>query len=180
MDQLQLLQDLEKRTRFALERAKYYASLSEERLTTRPTEGQWNVLECVAHLNQYCGFYHPQLDKQLRNASGGNGTFTSGWLGNYMVKAVSPGADKKKMKTFKKTAPIGQDLDVSVIEVFIQHQNDFLDLLALAHDHNLQPKKIKTMMPLVKLRLGDALRVQAYHNHRHIEQADQVLANLGT
>jgi len=80
-----------------------------------------------------------------------------------------------KMKTFKSMNPNGSDLDVFIIDKFINQQKEMLDLLNRVRTVNLQ--KVKTSISIskwIKLRLGDTLRVVIYHNQRHLVQVGKV------
>lgn len=183
-----LLNDLKAKTELVLTEAKQLLTLSDERLKNRPASDKWNALECMEHLNLYGDFYLKEIEAQVlaaapdKNATG----FKSGFLGNKFALSLKPAkADKKlnSMKTFKDKNTLNQSLSKTSIERFMKQQERMLTLLKQAENVNLT--KIKTAISiskLLKLRLGDTLRVVIYHNERHLVQAKkaaEVLLRLG-
>jgi hypothetical protein len=63
----------------------------------------------------------------------------------------------------------------SAINEFIRQQKEILELLAQAAEVNLT-KTITSLTNLIRLRLGDTLRVVVYHNWRNVEQVMVVRA----
>ena len=85
-----------------------------------------------------------------------------------MTKMQSPG-DK---------VPSKSSYDKSIINDFIDQQKEFLDLLKKSENINLNKPKIRiSISKFVKLKLGDALRVNIYHNERHVIQALNAIKN---
>lgn len=142
-----------------------------EQLQWRAAEDKWNVLECIQHLNWYSDFYVPEMRGRMdKAAKGGSPIFKSGWLGNKFVNMLKPGA--RGIKTFKNKNPYGHDLEIAVLDEFINYQHETLELLDQAIQYNLN--KIKTGITIsnwIKLRLGDTFRVYIYHSQRHVDQA---------
>lgn len=156
-------------------------NLAESQLLNRkPNANGWSVLECIEHLNRYGRFYIPEIRNKLDRAiNSSQKVFKSGWLGNYFALNMLPSPNMKAIKTFKTMDPVGSDLDREVINVFLRQQNEILTLLGRAEKVDLV--KVKTSISiskLIKLRLGDTLRIVIYHNKRHILQAQKVLSNL--
>ncbi len=169
----ELIADLTSRTQDNLAAARRLTQLSPERLTARPAPGAWNALECLEHLCRYGDFYLPEIATRLKNAkSMAGGNFRSGILGNKLALAVHPNA--RAIKTFKKMNPLAQVLRTDVLNEFITQQETLLQLLATSG--KVDVNRIKTAVSitkLVRLRLGDTLRVVVYHNQRHTAQAQR-------
>ncbi|MFK7799655.1 MAG: DinB family protein [Aureispira sp.] len=178
-----LLQDLRTRTQKNLATAQAWLELPLEQLQYKPDANSWSVLECVEHLNLYGDFYLPEIQTQMNNSKhqGFTPVFKSSWLGNYFAQALLPKEKLNKMKTFADKDANGSTLDKSVLEKFVQQQQETLLLLEQAAQVNLT--KITTGITItswIKIRLGDTFRVVIYHNDRHRVQAENVLAQLPT
>lgn len=176
-----LLTALTERTHENLRIAKTFLALPSAALHQRPRPESWNALECLAHLNHYGDYYLPEISKQISATKhkGQHPTFTSSRLGNYFAAGMKPGPKTKKIKTFKNANPVNfnKELGESVITEFIRQQREMLSLLERAAKVNLTRTKTGiSISNLIKLRLGDTLRVVIYHNWRHMEQAQQALA----
>ncbi len=153
--------------------------LSNEELNFRSDIKSWSILECLEHLNIYGNFYLPEIESTIRKATiSPENEFRPGFLGDYFAKSMQPKAKLNKMKTFKKTDPIGSKLDRNVIDNFILQQNKLLELLAASNKVNLN--KLKTGISIskwIRIKLGDTFRFVIYHNQRHILQAERVLTS---
>lgn len=69
--------------------------------------------------------------------------------------------------------------DRSVLDHFISQQERYLELLTQADHIDISLKGIPiTITKLIKLKLGDALRFNIYHNERHWLQAERAKAEL--
>ncbi|MBA5791990.1 hypothetical protein H1R17_03675 [Flavobacterium sp. xlx-214] len=83
------------------------------------------------------------------------------------------------MKTFKSMNPINSVLDQETIAAFLTQQNQLLNILTNAEKINLNSLRITTSISsIIKLKLGDTLRVIIYHNKRHIVQAQKVIEGI--
>lgn len=171
-----LLQELENITQANIEAAVGFLKLSEQQLNFKAATGTWSILECLEHLNRYSSFYLPELRKHLSATSdAAKLEFKSGLWGNYLVKMVIPKEGGKKMKTFPAMDPSGSKLDKAVVTQFLENQNELLQIIEVAKSADLNRAGIPvTFTKLIKLKLGDALRIMAYHNHRHVRQAQRV------
>ena len=151
---------------------------SDEELDLRPGPEKWNSLECIEHLNRYGRFYLPEIRKRLEHSSHPNSkTFKSGLLGNYFAQSMLPKAGYKSMNTFKEMNPINSDLSRDCLKEFEDQLDEMMLLLDMARNKNLN--RIKTgisISKLIKLKLGDTLRVVIYHNDRHMQQALKIKA----
>lgn len=174
-----LLQELREMTLVNQRFAENFINLSEEELNRRIHETGWSVLECIEHLNLYGNFYLPEITRRIKSsATTPEQLFKSGWLGNYFANSMLPKERLNKMKTFREMNPINSKLDKQVLNTFIEQQKNMLELLVKAEKVSLN--KVKTgisISKLIKLKLGDTLRVVIYHNKRHIVQAQKVLGN---
>lgn len=171
-----LLRKLTDLTESNLAAGKAFAALDDGTLHLRPRPDAWNTLDCLAHLNHYGDFYLPEIRRQITQSKHRKNTttFTSSWLGNYFATSMKPGPQTRKIKTFKNADPVNfsKPADRSVITEFIRQQEETLELLKSAATVDLTKTKTGiSISKLIRLRLGDSLRVVVYHNWRHIEQA---------
>jgi uncharacterized damage-inducible protein DinB len=167
----------ENHTKVILQRAKELQLLPQEKLQKKASKEVWSVLECLEHLNRYADFYNPAIQSALKNATTQpSSLFKSGLLGGYFAKSMLPTAKMKKMKTFKDMNPVYSQLPTEVVERFIAHQEEFLQLLRLAEHKNLNKVKTPiTITRLIRLKLGDTLQFLVNHNVRHFQQIENCL-----
>lgn len=178
MLQNEIINDLQTRIAILIEWAESLRSVDYARLKNKPTADGWSALECIDHLNRYSAFYLPvftkAIDKALPKTSE---SYKPGWLGNKMAVDMLPqnGKLKSTMKTFKSKNPVLDGVDPNALEKFIEHQNEFKKMLSKAHQVDLSSLRVSTTIPLLRLKLGDALRFVIYHEVRHIDQAQRAL-----
>ena len=173
-----LLRDLRKRTLAANEVVLHLQkSLSETELNYKPDAETWSLLEITEHLCRYGDFYLPEAEKRLKAAAPRSAPdYKSGWLGEYFAQSMLPKNGKivNKMNTFKSKNPNGSKIDKQVLDRFLQQQQRLLIILEQAENYDLSKiKSATTIGKLVKIKLGDALRVVVYHIERHILQMQQ-------
>lgn len=177
MKTIELISELKGITNQNISFAQKLYNLSDEELNWRNNSKSWSVLECLEHLNIYGDFYLPEIENTIREKSYTSELeFRPGFLGDYFAKSMQPKAKLNKMKTFKKTDPIGSDLSRNVIDTFISQQNSLLELLQESEKVSLN--KLKTGISItnwIRIKLGDTFRFVIYHNQRHIFQAEKVL-----
>lgn len=178
MKTIKLISELKEITLQNIELAQKLYELSDESLNWRNDPKSWSILECLEHLNIYGNFYLPEIENTMSNATiQSDDEFKPGFLGNYFAKSMQPKVKLNKMKTFKKTDPIGSMLTRNVIDTFINQQNKLLELVDRSEKVNLN--KLKTGISITKwirIKLGDTFRFVIYHNQRHILQAERVLS----
>tara|TARA_B110000046_G_C12978413_1_gene392211 strand:+ start:867 stop:1439 length:573 start_codon:yes stop_codon:yes gene_type:complete len=177
----ELIDDLVQRTIANVLAAEKLQTLSVEELNKKPLTDSWSALECIEHLNHYGQFYLPEIKKQFLTSPQVEPStiFKSGMIGNYFAKSLLPKEDLNKMKTFKNINPSGSELEIAVLDTFIAQQKEMLEILDRSLTLNL--KKTKTAVSIssvIKLRLGDTLRVVIYHNGRHMVQANKAVAQV--
>jgi hypothetical protein len=154
-------------------RLKQLQQTSKNQLQQRSHAKAWSALECIDHLNRYGDFYIPEVRNRIAQAQKSKTiSFKSSWLGEYFAQSMFPDETQKGMKTFKKMNPSGSLTELIQIEKFGEQLNQWKDLLIELDDYNWMTIKTSiSISNIVKLRLGDTLRVVIYHNERHIQQA---------
>ena len=82
------------------------------------------------------------------------------------------------MKTPPSMNTLNARLTPLVLADFIGQQQQFLQLLERARKVNIGKVKTGTSLSrMIRLKLGDTLRFVAYHNERHIRQAQNLISN---
>jgi len=177
----QLLDQLKSDTRSIILNAKRLQRIDPEILLRQPAADKWSIIQILEHLNAYGRYYLPAIHSALqKNTIPADTTYTSGWLGGYLTNSMKPTADKRiknKMKAMKDYSP-SPDLDSkTVMEEFLNQQQQLLDLLESARQHNIGRIRIPvSIAKFIKLKLGDTFRFVIAHNERHIVQSENVLS----
>ena len=178
MKTIDLLWGLKNTAHQHIDFAQQLHTLSDTELNWKTDVESWSVLECLEHLNIYGNFYLPEIEQTMHNAkTTPDSEFRPGLLGDYFAKSMQPKAKLNKMKTFRKTNPLGRKLDRKVIDTFIEQQHKMLELLETSKNVNLNKSKTGiSITKWIRIKLGDTFRFVIYHNQRHILQAERVLA----
>lgn len=180
----ELLNDLAQDVRRVKEVGEYFQTVDKTKMVYSPDKGKWSIVQVLEHLNAYCRFYLPEIEKQLSiTTNRKNPVFTSGWLGDLFTKSMKPknvAEITNKMKTSKKYS-FPNSLNVeTVLNEFLQHQQKLLQLLEMAKQRDLNIIKLPiTITNLVKLKLGDVFRFLIAHEQRHMIQARNTLRSVG-
>ena len=178
-----LLDQLKTDTRQIIMETKILLQNDPELLTRQPAPGKWSIAQILEHLNTYGRFYIPEIRKALDESNFSPGLkYNSGWLGNLFTNSMKPTADKRvknKMKTMKDHNPT-PDLDSkTVIDEFLNQQQQILNLLEISGQKNLEKIRIPiTITKFIRLRLGDTFRFLIAHNQRHFIQCENTINAL--
>lgn len=184
MNAKELINNLREDTLYIIEQVETQIKpLSQEPLTFKSLPKQWNILECISHMNIADRHYYDEISKKLKsNNSNAKEKFTGGALGNYFTKMMKPKENNvipNKMKTISKFYPVISLLSGNqntTIDTFLNDQRLLLDLLNQANSVDLEKIKIKSALGgWLMFKLGDAFRFVIAHNQRHILQAMNVL-----
>lgn len=176
MDTQIVLDELKERVEQLIINAQDLSVLGQNTLQFRQSEGSWNALECLEHLNRYSDFYISSLTKSIETAKHSSVTsYKPTWFGNKCAMDMLPqdGELKSTMKTFKSKNPSLDGIGSKVIEKFITQQKTVLKIIESARAVSLERTKSKTTLPLIQFKLGDALRFYIYHEVRHMLQAQK-------
>ena len=175
-----LLEDLRGKTKNAIDNVIEWQQYSDEVLNELPVDGGWSVFQCIEHLNLYSEHYIPALKSySIKFASQSGLDYTPGWLWGRFAKTMLMDSAQLKIKTFRDKEPSSAILDKRVFDTFLHYQNRLLEVLENGDVLDLNRRHIPlSLSPLFKMKLGDGLCLQVYHNQRHINQAQRVLKNL--
>lgn len=147
-----------------------------------PSSGKWTIAQVLEHLNTYHDHYLPEMEKRMAECTDTlvSLTFTTGILGGYLTHMMQPdakGTITKKAKALKKHIPPVELNTNDVWQRFMTGQVHFLQLLRKADQYDLYKVRISTSISsLIRLKLGDILRVLVVHQQRHFIQIEEALA----
>lgn len=180
MQSEKLIETLSEQTKQILNQVEKLRSFEIKILTWKENRQSWSILECLEHLNLYGDFYLPQIANEIKHSSTkADDAFNSGILGSYFAKSMLPKEKLNKMKTFKDKNPLNANLNKTVIDKFINQQNELLVLLNESKNVSLNKVKIKTSISsLIKLKLGDTFQFLINHHLRHLKQIDNIQAAM--
>jgi DinB superfamily len=179
-----LLQDLQDKTEHVLQDAHLFERLSFAQLCTKPKNGGWSIAECLQHLNLYGHYYllHIQASMTPNNMWQSYDTiYKSTWLGNQFVNSMLPNkkGEFNKMKAPKSKMPVVAIMPENVLADFFAQQEEYKLILSKADAYDVNKAKSSvSIMPLVKINLGDTLRFCINHHVRHLQQAMRVYNEL--
>jgi uncharacterized damage-inducible protein DinB len=178
-----LLDSLQADVRSILLKANQLSHLQLNMLTKQPAPGKWSIAQVLEHLNIYSRHYIHAIEQKLHlNQSGPHKEFIPGWLGNYFTKLMKPNEDKsvsRKMKSPKNAVPSAQPDGKMVLDEFVAHQHQLLNLLQIAKSANLEYVRIPTSLSkFIALKLGDTFRFFIAHEQRHFLQIENVLQQM--
>ncbi|HEX8395068.1 MAG TPA: DinB family protein [Longimicrobium sp.] len=157
-------------------------SVPPARWAERPPSGGWSVAECIAHLNLTAEAYVPRMRDALRQARAAGGTaparFRMGLIGWLIHRVVSPGS-RTRVKTSPAFVPTAADSADALVRRFDELQAAQQELLREADGLPLQ--RIPIASPFnarVRYNAFAALAIQPAHQHRHLDQAERVWADI--
>ena len=160
-----------------------FLHLSDNQKNWRKDSISWSINEVFAHVNEFARYYHPIFQSKIENTrfKEPKDVFISSPLGLSAWKAMKLGNAKnikRKFKTERSYNPtlLNQLVSNQCVQTFETNQHAFLRIIDFASQVNMRKVKIPlSISKLIRLRLGDALLFNAYHNERHIYQAFAVL-----
>lgn len=185
LNQTDLIQQMKQDLQEMIETVEGWRNLDSNKLNAKSSKKSWSALECVQHMNKSHHGYHKQFVAKLKDNRKEQlpEFFVPTWIGKMAYSSMKPheGVIKSKMPTMKKMKPdteLGQasELDKdAVLSKFLDMQKEFLHVLDNATTIHLQGHKIQTELPLMKMRLGDAMRFIIAHGQRHTLQAQRAI-----
>jgi predicted RNA-binding protein with RPS1 domain len=148
-------------------------------------EKKWSMLQFIKHTSIATAVYVKNLSELLENENQKPAVkeYSGGWMGRYLEKSNQPkqnGELKNKLKTFKWMDPENQLDQNEVIDEFIVTHQKMIELIKQSEVVNLDRTKIKTAVPMLKLRLGDAYKFLLAHTRRHVVQLRRIKSTVTT
>jgi hypothetical protein len=159
---------------------KDFSNVTLEQLNWKPAPSSWSIAQCLDHLIVSDSLYFPTLKKIAE----GNYQMSfwekwnpfSKYLGKTLVQQIQEQVTKK-IKAPKAFTPSASEIDRGILERFQQHLDTMLEYIAEHKRSNID--KIFITSPVSKFvtySLRDAITVLVNHEHRHINQAERVMA----
>ncbi|MDI9867671.1 DinB family protein [Flectobacillus roseus] len=143
----------------------------------QPSEtGGWSVAQCLSHLNAYSNYYLQNFRERMLSQGqfSQNHPIKSTWLGKLAIKSMHPDTGKSKFKAMKGYIPSSKLPAFEVLDTFISHQKNLLEILKVARNYQLNQITIPiSIAKFLTLRLADALYFLIIHQERHILQAER-------
>lgn len=180
-NQHDFLKRLKSETEAILSFAETLDHLTPDALTEHPGPGQWNVIECLDHMNAATELYLNQIEPKMKThlKETRQPVFKRGFIAAFSTKSLKPtdsGEIRNKMKTLKVFQP-GSGKNVgAIIERFKKNQLRILKILNELEGKDLRSFKITTALgKILKFYVGEALEFAIAHNQRHVLQAQKAL-----
>ncbi len=162
-------------------------------LSTSPGPRKWSAIQCLEHVRRvnapYVGFLDDAILKGKSSGRRPTELFRPGLVGARMTKSLAPRAEAEAdglpriplpMPTFGSFDPAkgGAPVEVDVTLAGFDAQLSSLEEVAKRLEQVDLHVRCKTLFPLLKVRLGDAVRFLAAHADRHRVQADRAMASV--
>jgi hypothetical protein len=172
-----LTQDLLDRNESCIAQAEQLCALSWEALCAQPAPGKWSAAECLQHLQKYHDYYVPLVQASLVDSNlwpTHDTVYRATWAGDWFATSMLANAEGKlkKMKSPYNKRPVLAGITATIPQDFMQQLVLLKELCGRADKYNLNKKCVAVaIFPLVKISVGDGLRLVIYHNQRHLAQA---------
>jgi hypothetical protein len=161
-----------------------FGKLTNEQLNWKPNASTWSIAQNLDHLIVVNETYYPVL------ASLKAGTYQApfiakigfmvSFLGETVLKAVQPDR-KKKMRTFPIWEPSSSRLEGDIVERFENHQKSLMQKIEGSEELIIKGVVISSPAnKYVVYKLETAFEIIILHEQRHLEQAKEVLALIGS
>ena len=160
-----------------------FLNLNEDQLNAKPNQNTWSIAQNLEHLIVINESYYPILQdlhhQTYKAPLHAKLPFLVSFLGEFIFKSVAPDR-RKKIKTFPIWEPSQSKVAPGIIERFIQHQEELKKTIEAAAP--LISNQVVIHSPASKIivyKLATAFDIIVTHESRHINQAKELLVNLG-
>ena len=171
---VRLIDELERSDQRAIELAR---GLNTAQMNWRPAEHRWSVGQCLHHLYVANEVYLPPIAKALgRGSPAPVQEISPGWFGRWFIRRyIEPSPQSARAPAPKKIAP-AQDLDVSVLDQFLQSNAVARDLVRRASAYDVNHLRFQNpFIPLIRFTVGTGFEIVSKHERRHLLQAEGVV-----
>ena len=175
-----ILQGLEKSDR---EAHALIAELDDERFNWRPDERSWSVAQCLDHLNAGNRYYLEAMgiaveEAQRKNASR-RGPIQPGPFERWFIRSMGP--QRRRLPAPRKIVPAARKSRAEVGEEWTSIQAGLRDLLYTAAPLDLNRTRfVNPFISLLRFNVGTGFLVIEAHERRHLLQARNVVAKMGS
>lgn len=164
-----------------------YLHRAEDILKQRPAPGQWSIGETAAHTSIVMEIYLAHIKDSLRHTSPAAQTkpYKTGLNGRLMIKLLAPkeGRIRWKIPTLAHMEPQHDNNDSALeqLQDLVTTLGNFRSLARECERYDLNKVKVSSALgKLIRFRLGDALRIVATHNERHLVQMSETLNKVAS
>ena len=165
------LDRIEPRTRVAV------TGLPESKFREVPPDGGWSIAQIFEHL---CVSNREYLDGPLPSAVAKalekgprewRPSFLGGWLASALIEGTKPMSTPRVLRVGEPRA--------NVVDEFLQSVAETRKLLLAVDGHDLRQAMRSPVAPIIRMNVGDALRILVVHSHRHLAQAERTRRAVG-
>ena len=160
-----------------------FGALSVEQLNWKPSEKGWSIGQCLDHLIITNNLEFPAVNNALtadyRNPFWSKIPFLPSIFGKLMIHFMKP-ESTRKFKAPKTFQPSKSEISEHIVQDFIDHQKEVLELFEQGKTLDLHKTKIVSPVSnLITYSLADALTILVVHEQRHFNQATRVMQTEG-
>ena len=160
------------------------AELDEERFNWRPDERSWSVAQCLDHLNVGNRFYLEAMRRAVEEAKGKNvsrrGPIRPGVFERWFIRTMAP-PPRRRLPAPSKIVPAARKSRAEVGDEWTHLQARLRELLQEAAPLDLNRTRfVNPFLPLVRFTVGTGFLVMEAHERRHLLQARNVVAKMGS
>jgi len=153
-----------------------------ELFTVQPSSKEWSAGQCIDHcvvaMNDYLKLFEKKAEELESKSSAenpGDEEIKHGLLAKFLFMALDP-KKGRKVPAPKQFMP-ASDKGIEQLDVFLELLDQFAAHLKVFEKHSMTKEKIPNpVMKLFKLKLTDAYQIHAWHNLRHIDQAERAIS----
>ena len=154
--------------------------LSETGLRWSPGSGAWSILHCLEHVNRTTEVYLPNIDAAIergrRRKTIGGKSSRGTLLGSWLIESLEPPV-KRRFKAPKTFQPL-PDPDRDAVGNFVRLRGELRERIGRSSGLDLGRIRLSSpAMKILRVSLGQAFRVLAAHDRRHLWQAHNVKRN---
>jgi len=148
------------------------ARLDDMRMNWTPDPRRWSIGQHLDHLNIVGRLYLPVLREAIRHGRARGlesaGPYRHGWLGGYFVRLAEP-PPRRKFFAPPSMRPAARVVAAETLTGFLTLQDEVRACLREANGLDLGRVKVASpVTPLLRLSLGQAFRLVAAHERRHL------------
>ena len=153
-------------------------SLTSAQLRWAPPEGGWSVAQVLDHVVTASSSYFERMQGAAaggRMRSGEGRPWKPSFFGGMLIRSLEP-ANRKKYPSPKVWRPEQRDLP-DALPAFLEAHRTLAGIVSSAAEVDLVRTRLSSPVSrLIRLNLGDAIRVLIVHAQRHLGQAERLIA----
>jgi hypothetical protein len=143
----------------------------------------WSIAQCLDHLatmnTVYCRPLGQAVDAARQQGLTGGGAIAPSFFGRRFIASMEPPV-KRKMGGPKVAAPRASGSRDEIMRAYRASHDTIREIVRTSDGIDVNRATFQNpFLPLVRMRVGTALRVLTAHERRHLWQAEQVRAAPG-